>query len=74
MAKKFMFVCAGILMLAGAFALGARSAEAQIGDRAIVGITSSSFHPSDIGPGLPYISLGLIRSGILSNLLFSKKV
>ena len=31
MAQKFFFVCAGLFLLAGAFALGARSVEAQVG-------------------------------------------
>jgi len=49
MAKKFMFVCAGILMLAGAFAIGARSVEAQVGDQEIV---SMVFLPSGSGHNL----------------------
>lgn len=31
MAKKFFYVCAGIFLLVGAYALGARSAGAQLG-------------------------------------------
>jgi hypothetical protein len=32
MAKKFFYVCAGLFLLAGAYAMGARSAGAQSGD------------------------------------------
>ena len=39
MAKKFMFVCAGILMLAGAYSFGASSVNAQAGGD-FVGISS----------------------------------
>jgi len=40
MAKKFMFVCAGLFLLAGAFALGSISAGAQ---------TGSGVRASDVG-------------------------
>lgn len=39
MAKKFFFVCAGILMLVGAYSLGARNVEAQVGGD-VVGVSS----------------------------------
>lgn len=38
MAKKFFYVCAGLFLLAGAFALGARSAGAQAGS-VVTGMT-----------------------------------
>lgn len=41
-AKRFMYVCAGILMLAGAFALGASGARAQSSSRTIAGFTINS--------------------------------
>jgi hypothetical protein len=38
MARKFFYVCAGILMLAGVFALSAKIVEAQVGDRNVVSL------------------------------------
>jgi hypothetical protein len=38
MAKKFFFVCGGIMMLVLAYTLGANSVVAQSGERNVVGI------------------------------------
>ena len=56
MAKKFMYVCLGVLMLAAAFHLGARSghATAQTGEIAIA--TDLVYHGQQIP--LPYYSDG----------------
>jgi len=42
MAKRFFYVCAGLLMLSGAFAIGANSVTAQIGPYDFTGITTNA--------------------------------
>jgi len=42
-AKKFFYVCAGLFLLAGAYAMGARSAGAQAGSQ-IVGFAVASLN------------------------------
>jgi hypothetical protein len=42
MAKRFMFVCFGILALAGAYAVGARNSVAQGSSPTFTGITGNS--------------------------------
>jgi len=41
MAKKFFYVCAGILMLVGAYSLEAQKVEAQLPSQEFAGITFS---------------------------------
>lgn len=43
MAKRFFYVCAGLLCLAVAYHLGASRASAQAGDRLVAGITYHGF-------------------------------
>jgi len=48
MAKKFFFVCAGLFLLAGAYAMGARNAGAFGGGQVVVG----SFDPDTDALGI----------------------
>jgi hypothetical protein len=51
MAKKFMFVCVGILALTVAFLLGAQFGRAEYVDHAAYGIVAGSAGESDDGSG-----------------------
>jgi hypothetical protein len=42
MAKKFFYVCAGLFLLAGAYALGARNAVAQAPSNPVVAVFDAS--------------------------------
>ena len=42
MAKRFFYVCAGLFLLAGAYALGARNAGAQAPGNSVVAIFAST--------------------------------
>jgi len=42
MAKKFFYVCAGILMLVAAYSLGAQRVEAQVGGGDFVALVSAN--------------------------------
>ena len=59
MAKKFLFVCAGILMLAGAFALGANSVEADSPRYQVIpGTQYLAFLKIDTQTGQAWLTLG----------------
>lgn len=46
MAKKFMYVCIGIMALAVTFHIGAEYGKASIVDHSMTGIVAEGFHPS----------------------------
>ena len=48
MARKFFYVCAGLLCLALAYHWGASRATAQVPNNPVVGVTFDSYHTIDL--------------------------